>query len=129
MNKRIASHLAKALDSMSRARFNASGHPEAKAIDQATDAVSALFKASGYQYSSADGVRIKLRQPERPELRIKVVKSRPADPGQQSIDALIGKVFKAGKRVRGGGVWINSREFGGNILLNKGEWVKVSPNA
>lgn len=64
MSKRIARHLARALDELSRARFHATGKPEYKEIDDALDAVSKLFKKSGYEYSSSDSLRIRIRRPE-----------------------------------------------------------------
>jgi hypothetical protein len=60
-------------------------------------------------------------------MKVKVVKSEPADKGQCSIENLIGKQFKViGKPdEEDGSVSVRSYEFGGIIKLNKIEYEEV----
>lgn len=66
MDKRTASHLAKALDFLGRARFRlrSAGAPEHAKVDRIENELHKVFRASGYEYASPDSTRIREARPE-----------------------------------------------------------------
>jgi hypothetical protein len=57
--KKIASHLAKALAELGKAVFLSTGKPMAPAISEVAYKLSLIFHSTGYEFSDADSVRIK----------------------------------------------------------------------
>jgi len=59
-------------------------------------------------------------------MRIQIVANNPRDI-QSDISRLIGKIYEAVNYEKASGeVSINSPSFGGTIVLNRGEWKRVS---